>query len=160
MESHWNLSAYLLLQHSLSNSDWHATLLKYPPVPSHCIQKKIQTLFLASEALPVVPLPTSWRACLFCPLLPYSLCSSHTSLWRMLKHTKLTPTVGRFHWQFFLPAILGCQVLLPRDIRLNWNDSEKPSPTTWVEKSPFVTLSHGVSFSSQHLSLPGIFFSS
>lgn len=104
MESHWNLSVYLLLQHSLSYSDWHTTLLKYPPVPSHCIQKKIQHLFLGLWSLTCCA-PAYLLACLFCPLLPFSLCSSHTSPWR----TKLSPTTGRFHWQFFLPAILSCR---------------------------------------------------
>lgn len=34
---HWDFRAYLLLQQSLSYSDWYTTLLKYLPVTFHCI---------------------------------------------------------------------------------------------------------------------------
>lgn len=104
--SHWDLGAYLLLQHSLSYSYWHTALLKYLPVPSW---KKSAIFALAYKALHAVP-----RTPLDIPLLLLcSLCSNHASLRVMPKHPKLTPTVGQFHWQFFLPGIFCCQLLLP-----------------------------------------------
>ena len=64
------------------------------------------------------------------PLLP--LAPTLTALWsrQPLMDAKLTPTVGWFHWQFFLPGIFCCQLLLPPDLHLTLNASEETSLIT------------------------------
>lgn len=117
MESHWGLSPYLLLQHSLSYSDWQTPLLKYPPVPSQCIQKRIQNIFLGLQS-PTSCTPAYLLAFLSCPLSPHSLCSRHTSHWRMPKHTEIIHTMGISTGDYFY-----LQILLS-DLTPSWHSSQ------------------------------------